>query len=129
VPGNAGLLDDLHPALAYEGPWIQDDQFGSAHAGTLQYCDSPACRVRIEFEGRAVTWVYTAAPNRGQAELLLDGLPAGTLDQYSQGTLWQQRHTVQATRNGRHVLEIRVLGRKRSASAAAYIDVDALEIQ
>jgi hypothetical protein len=128
VVGSAGLLDDLHPALAYDGPWYQDTQFAAAHSGTLQYCDRPACRLRLEFEGRRVTWIYTAAPNRGRAELKMDGQPAGTLDQYSSTTLWQQRHGVEWAQAGRHVLEIHVLGSRRPASAGAYVDVDAIEI-
>ncbi len=124
-----GLYDDLTRGVRLNGIWIRDKQFADAYQGTLVYCNEPPCQAELDFDGSAVTLIYTRALNRGQAEILIDGAPVATLDAYSPQTLWQQRARFAAPFKGRHTLTIRVLGRRSPASQGVYIDIDGFEIE
>jgi hypothetical protein len=125
----AGLHDDLSRSIRLKGLWIRDKQFPDAYKSTLMYCDQPSCEAEFDFEGRAVTLVYTQAFNRGQAEVLMDGKAIATLDAYSQQLRWQQRTRFDAAGPGRHTLTIRVLGRRAPASQGSFVDIDGFEVE
>jgi hypothetical protein len=93
------------------------------------YCDQSSCEAEFDFEGRAVTLVYTQAFNRGQAEILMDGKAITSLDAYSPQIRWQQRMRFEATGPGRHTLTIRVLGRRSPASQGNFVDIDGFEVE
>jgi len=124
-----GQYDDLSRDTRLNGLWIRDRQFAEAYRGTLMYCNEPLCQAELDFEGSAVTLIYTRAFNRGKAEILIDGSPVATLDAYSPQILWQQRARFAAPSKGRHTLTIRVLGRHAPASQGAYIDIDGFDVE
>jgi hypothetical protein len=123
-----GVVDDFDPRIRYEGRWLADKQFSQAANGTITYSDRTGAAFQFEFEGRAVTWVFTRAFNRGKARVLLDGREVAVVDLYSPSTAWQQRATFHAAAEGKHVLRVEVLGEKNPASAGTHVDVDQLEV-
>lgn len=125
----AGSYDDLSRGLRLKGQWIRDRQFAEAYKGTLLYCDQASCEAEFDFEGSAVTLIHTRAFNRGQAEVLIDGKPAGMLDGFAEEIRWQQRVRFEARERGRHTLTIRVLGRHARASQGDYVDIDGFEVE
>lgn len=125
----AGEHDDLVRGARLTGPWIRDKQFADAHKGTLMYCDRPACQAEFDFDGLAVTLMFTKAFNRGQAEVLIDGARIATLDAYSPQLLWRQRARYEAPARGRHTLTIRVLGSHSPASQGDFIDIDGFVVE
>lgn len=124
-----GVWDELNTAAHFDGPWYRDLQFSEAHDGTLQYCNQSGCSADFTFDGRAVTILFTAADNRGQAQILLDGRPTGVLDEYAPTVQWRQRYRVEAPSAGRHRLTVRVLGFRQAKSRGEFVDVDAWEVQ
>jgi hypothetical protein len=124
-----GLHDDLNHGVRLKGRWIRDRQFADAYKSTFTYCDQSTCEAEFDFDGRAVTLVYTQAFNRGQAEILMDGKVVANLDAYSPQIRWQQRIRFDAGGTGRHTLRLRVLGRRVPASQGAYIDFDGFEVE
>jgi len=75
-----------------------------------------------------LTYLYTKAPNRGMADVVIDGVRKATLDLYSPKVEWQSRTTYKLG-SGRHVAVITVLPKKNPKSADRFIDVDAFEVQ
>lgn len=124
-----GEYDDLSRGVRLKGAWTRDKQFAEAHNGTLLYCDKPSCEAEFDFEGKAVTLIHTRAFNRGQAEIMIDGKAAGTLDGFAPGIRWQQRMRFDARTAGRHTLTIRVLGRHGPAAQGSFVDIDGFTVE
>jgi hypothetical protein len=81
----------------------------------------------IRTRARTVELVAPTGPNRGRAEILLDGRRLRTVDLYS--ARFQARQTV-ATVHGltpqqTSVVQVRVLDRKRSSSHGTKVAIDA----
>jgi hypothetical protein len=124
-----GVHDDLNHSVRLKGRWTRGKPFPDAFQSTVTYCDQSACEAEFDFEGRAVTLVYTQAFNRGQAEILMDGKAIASLNEYNPQIRWQQRIRLDAGSAGRHTLTIRVLGRHVPASQGAWVDIDAFEVE
>jgi hypothetical protein len=122
-----GRNDDTSWRIVYSGPWIRAD-FGNASDGTLTYTAQPGAEARLTFAGTTVTYVYTKAFNRGMAAVTIDGTPRGIVDLYSPTVEWQSSTTFGGLNPGTHTIEIQVLGRHRSESKGAFVDVDALVV-
>ncbi len=125
----AGMYDELNRSVRLRGRWFRDKQFPDAYRSTLAHCDQPGCEAEFDFDGRAVTLVYTRTFNRGQAEVHIDGKRVAGLDQYGPGVDWQQRARFDAGGQGRHTLSLLVLGRRASESKGAHVDIDAFEVE
>ena len=87
------------------------------------------CSASIEFVGKGLTLLYTAAFNRGQARLWMDSADLGILDQYSPDIRWMEQRRIENLEPGRHRLVIEVLGRKQPAAQDSYVDLDGFIVE
>lgn len=126
-PASPGVYDDSSELVLFHGPWIRDRQFSEPAGQTITYCAAKGCTVEFRFHGRELAWIYTAAPNRGQAAIAIDGAEK-VVDQYSSATRWRQR-VVFPVPEGLHRAVIRILGRKQARAEDCFIDVDAFEVR
>jgi hypothetical protein len=117
---------ETSPAIAYAGTWTQQS-LSTAYGGTLRYAEGAAGeRAAFTFTGSEVAWIAPKGPDRGRAEVYIDGVRVGTVDLYrNSDTRPQMAVFTAAVEPGVHTLEIRVLGTKRSASGGTRVDVDA----
>jgi hypothetical protein len=130
VSASTGFLyDDTSERIEYSGHWVKDTQFQAASNGTLTYSNVPGDRFRFAFEGTAVTLLYTKAFNRGMADVLLDGKPAGTLDMYSMEVQFQRRAAYGPLKAGTHTIEVEVKASKDPKSSNSVVDLDAIEVR
>jgi hypothetical protein len=80
----------------------------------------------LTFEGTDVSWVAQRGPDRGRAEVWLDGELAQTIDLYASSAKPRRViYSASLDSAGTHTLEVRVLGTKRAASSGTRVDVDA----
>jgi hypothetical protein len=93
------------------------------------YCDRPSCQAEFDFEGSAVTLIYTMAFNRGQAEILIDDKLVGVFDAYAPVLQWQQRSRFEAASAGRHTLTVKVLGRHGPSAQGSFVDIDGFVVE
>ena len=128
LPVQPGAYDDLDPAFVYDGPWIRDTGWDKAQLHTLTYTNLPGSKLTLAFDGGLLSYVYTRAPNRGMADVAIDGVHRATVDLYSPKTLWQYR-TIFKQDRGRHLAVITVMPDKNPKSAERWIDVDGFEVQ
>jgi hypothetical protein len=63
------------------------------------------------------------------AEVIVDGVSKATIDLYSPKLEWQSHTVFDGLSTGRHVLEVRVSGKKNPASQDCYVDVDSIIIE
>jgi len=124
-----GMYDDTDRAIAFRGPWIRDAGWPQARMQTVTYCNVPGAEVRFAFKGDVLNYVYTKAPNRGQADVTIDGAHKATLDLYSANTQWQSSTVFRGLGRGRHLAIITVRPDKNPKSSERWIDVDAFEVQ
>ena len=124
-----GVYDDFDPALLYRGDWNNDRNFAEPDFHTISYSDAPGAEVEIAFEGKALTYVYTKAANRGIASVTVDGVDQGTVDLYSAATQWQSRTRFCCFGPGRHVAVVRSTGRADPQSKGKFIDLDSFTVE
>jgi 4-amino-4-deoxy-L-arabinose transferase-like glycosyltransferase len=122
-PVPPGEYDDFHTAIRYVGRWSHG-RFANASHGTVTYSNTPGAEVILPFTGAEVGYIYTKAPNRGIAEIVLDEITQGEVDLYSSSVEWKSTYQVRSSAAGAHTLKIRVTGRKNPAATDSYVDVD-----
>ena len=125
----AGFYDDFDPALVYRGDWTKDTSFDGPDRNTITFTDVPGSEVEIAFKGKALTYVYTKAENRGMASVTVDGVDQGTVDLYSAKTEWQSQTRFCCFAAGRHVAVVRLTGRADKRSKGTFIDVDSFTVE
>ncbi len=124
-----GSHDDMDPRIEFEGLWHGDRQFPEPANGSITYSAVAGALFRARFRGSAVTYVYTKAANRGEAEVWIDGARRAVIDQYSAATEWQVKTAFAGLGEGEHTLEVRVAGRRNPKSSEIYVDLDALVVE
>ncbi len=119
-----GFYDDTDPALLFRGDWSHDGTFWQPDQQTISYIDVPGAEVSIAFQGSAFFYLYTMAPNRGIAEIQVDGKEQGTIDQYAPDVRWQQRTKFCCFGPGKHMAVVKVTGRYNPKSSGKFVDLD-----
>jgi hypothetical protein len=125
----AGSYDDFDAALRFRGDWDHRDDFDGPSLHSISYTDVAGAEAALAFEGRALTYVFSKAPNRGIAEIWIDGALRAAVDAYSPRIEWQCRFRICCLAPGRHEIAIRVTGRKQPLSQGQFVDVDALVVE
>ena len=128
-PAGPGVYDDLDSRIEYTGAWLHDRQFKQPQSGSITYSRTAGDSFRLFFSGTAVEYVFTRAPNRGIAEVWIDGKRRAELDEYSPAIEWRTRRIFARLPEGPHTIEVHVTGKKNAASADVYVDVDAVVIR
>ena len=101
----------------------------SAYQKTVAFTDTAGAEAALAFEGDALTYVFTKAPNRGIAAITIDGVSKGRFDLYSPAIQWQSRLKFQGLGAGRHLFLLHVTGEGRPEARGQFVDLDALEVQ
>ena len=127
APQASELVDDSDPKIQFEGSWAHDREFAETSGGTVSYSNVVGDSVCFRFTGAGIRYYYTGAPNRGMAEVRIDGRGAGVVDLYSPKIAWHRERRFENLGPGEHTFELRVLGRRNPASSGVYVDLDALE--
>jgi hypothetical protein len=111
--------------LAYSGGWAEQ-ALSTAFGGSTMHSSEAGATATLTFTGTDVSWVAQRGPDRGKAEVRLDGQLVETVDLYN-ATAQPRRVLYSASLDsaGPHTLEVRVLGTKRAASTGTRADVDA----
>jgi hypothetical protein len=115
-------------SIAYTGTWLTASQSG-AYGGSVKRASHAPASAALSFTGRNVAFVSTRGPDRGIAQVWLDGTNVGTLDLYA--TTIQTRQLVYQAGfagSGPHTLEIRVTGTRAASSTGNWVDVDAFAV-
>jgi hypothetical protein len=120
----AGMYDDSDSSIAFHGDWDHSKSFDGPFGHTISYSDAPGAEVSIAFQGTALTYVFTRAPNRGIAAVTIDGDVPRTLDLYSADVEWQARQTFCCYGAGRHRAVVRVIGQTNRKSTGQFVDLD-----
>jgi hypothetical protein len=124
-----GRYDDMAGNLHFQGDWVRSSDFAEPYLHSISYSDTPGSEVAFAFDGRSLIYMFTRAPNRGIAEVLVDGKLSATVDEWARGIAWQSQERLCCFPPGRHEVTIRVSGRKRPEAEGRFIDVDGLIVE
>jgi bacillopeptidase F len=124
---NVGVPSETSTSIAYAGTWTTGALSG-AFGGSVKSATAAGATAKLTFSGPSAALITTKGPNRGIAQIFIDGstTPAATVDLYS--ATQSVRQMVFAT-NGlsttlSHTITIRVTGTKNTASTSTRVDVD-----
>ena len=99
-----------------------------AYNGDEIYSDRNLHEAAFTFEGTAVRWIASVGPNRGKANVYIDGvLVAGDLDLYSEEMAYQVPVFEAIVDPGVHTIKVVPTGTKRPEAIFAAITVDAFQ--
>jgi hypothetical protein len=120
------LRQETHQAIAYTGSWLLQSS-PTASEGYLKYATASGARAKFSFAGKHVAWVTSTGPNRGKAEVWVDGAKVKTIDLYAATSqprkmIFTKAWTTSPSSN--HTLEVKVLGTKNASSSGKRVDVD-----
>ncbi|MDQ3855012.1 MAG: DUF4838 domain-containing protein, partial [Chloroflexota bacterium] len=121
---SVGGYQETATAITYYGAWIPRS-YSAFWGGKALYTGATGRKATLTFRGSRVGWVSTRGPNRGKAEVLLDGVRKAVIDLYS--PVLQPRRlvfSIAVNASVSHKLEVRPLGTKNAAASKAYVDVD-----
>jgi hypothetical protein len=127
APG-PGFYDDPDPLITYSGDWHLDYGFPETINGSITYTPTAGAAATFTFLGRAVTYYFTKAFNRGYADVYIDGSFRGRIDLYSSGIEWQSSYTFSGLTYAIHTIRIVVTGEKRAESEGAFVDLDGFRV-
>jgi hypothetical protein len=122
-PAGPGGYDDFNPRIVYEGTWYHDDQFPEAENSTISYTSETDARLRFDFRGGRLTYVYTKAPNRGKGIIEIDGVKRGEYDFMSPGIEWKSRLVFDHLGSGVHRFVLRKTGQ------GGHMDIDEIFVE
>jgi hypothetical protein len=116
-------FQETDSAIAYTGTWTQQTA-SSAYGGGVKYATGAGDKATFTFTGREVAWLAARGPDRGRAEVWLDGAKVADVDLFRKSNA-QWRRMVFATGSldptATHTLEVIVSG----TTGRPRVDVDA----
>jgi hypothetical protein len=123
--GPSTLVRALEPTagVTLAGQW-QAAPIKRAYSELPVFASANGATAALDFAGRGVAWLATTGPDRGQAQIYVDGAPVAVVDLYS--STKRNRVVVWSTAwagPGTHRLDIVVLGQPADRTR---IDIDAL---
>ena len=119
-------VDDKAASVKFNGTWFSEP-YAACYAGSEKYSKTAGDYVEFGFRGNSVSWIGTSYPNRGMADIYIDGvLDISNVDLYwgslrFQDVQYQKTWAVQDT----HTVKIVVDGTKNTYSTDSYLSVDA----
>lgn len=115
-----------YPTVQYSPRWTPRlSQFASR--GQYHRTETVSSTAAFRFEGEGLRVRYVAAQNMGMFEIAVDGVVIDTIDAYSDELIFPAT-PVYFVGSGSHLLEVRAIGRKHSASEGYVVGLDAIQV-
>jgi hypothetical protein len=111
-------------AVSYAGNWARVAVSG-ATGGSVFRSVTAGNTATYTFTGSAVGFVSTLGPNRGFAELRVDGVLVDTVDLYAPTMGAARLVWARDVAMGTHNVQVRVTGSANPSSTASRVDIDA----
>ncbi len=124
-----GVYDDVDSNIVFHGDWAHDTSFDGPYGHTISYSDTVGAEVYFTFQGTALTYVFTKAPNRGIAAVTIDGGAPRSVDLYSADPEWQTRQTFCCFNPGPHRAVIQVTAQTNRKAEGRFVDLDSFIVQ
>ncbi|HEY7659904.1 MAG TPA: GH25 family lysozyme [Actinomycetota bacterium] len=117
-------VEESSPAVSYAWRSVSAD---AAFGGRYAVERRAGATAAFAFRGRSVTWYTATGPTMGRAAVRIDGVPAGTFDQYASRTGFAVARVFGGLERGEHTITVRVLGTGSASATDTRVVVDAFE--
>ena len=99
-----------------------------ASGGSYAVAGHAGAAVRLAFDGTGIGWVTVTGPNRGRAQVFVDGDLVRAWDLYTPARTFGVVRTIDGLADGSHMLRIVVMGRHRPASTGSLVAIDRFHV-
>lgn len=111
-------------SIAYSGTWTTWTDIGD-YGSTEHNSNTTNNTATLSFTGTGVQWVGAKYNTYGKAEVIVDGVSRGIVDQYAASKQYQQvLYEIAGLSSGAHTIQLKVTGTKNASSSGYYVDVD-----
>jgi GH25 family lysozyme M1 (1,4-beta-N-acetylmuramidase) len=100
----------------------------AASGGSYAVAAAEGAAVRMSFDGTGVDWITVTGPNRGRAQVFVDGNLVRAWDLYAPDRTFDVTRTIDGLADGPHLLRIVVMGRHRPASNGSLVAIDRFDV-
>ncbi len=97
---------------------------GRASGGSFAESDLAGASVTVRFRGSAIDWYFVSGPDRGRAQVFVDGRLVRTVDEYAPAVTYGVRRRLAGLSDAVHTLRIVALGESRASARGTLVTVD-----
>ena len=119
-----GLAQETATQITFDGAWTRVT-VGGASGGYVRRSVTTSDAATYAFNGTSVALATTLGPNRGIAEIRVDGTLVNTVDLYAPTVAAARVVWTSQLDPGSHSVEVRVTGTSNASSTGSRVDVDA----
>ena len=101
---------------------------GQASGGSVGSSDLARSSAKVSFRGTGIDWFTYRGPDQGRAQVYLDGLLVGTVDNYAASPAFGVARSFTGLADDVHTFRIVVLGDARPAADGALVSIDRFAI-
>ncbi len=125
--GNPDAPTTSSDAISTTGTWRM--RSNTVYSGNrMSYSNTAGSSLSATFTGGRVEIVSDMDPYRGQAQVLIDGSSAGTIDCYAPMTRVQAVVFSQDVAQGDHTIEVRPTGARNASARGSFVVIDAFNV-
>jgi len=114
--------DDVNTAFSYSGSWHTMTGVVGPYLNTLHYSYRVGDSVQAYFTGQQIKLSYLSGPDAGIADIYVDGIKVGSINQYSVNWEWQKTWTSDLFAAGTHNLKVVYAG------SGGFAGIDSIQV-
>ena len=123
IGSHASVIGDASSAVTYSGTW-GTAALTSYLGGHVHYRRTAGGSTSVRFSGTSVSIIGPRGPGRGRSAVYIDGIYAGTIDQYASSFVARRVLFVRSFVAGSHLVTVKALG----TSVRPMVAIDAFEV-
>ncbi|TWD92415.1 pre-peptidase [Neobacillus bataviensis] len=121
-------VEENTSSATYKGTWSTNSSANHS-GGTAKYSSATGNYLEYTFTGRGITLLSYTGPDKGMADIYIDGKLMRTVNMYTSSTKYQAPiYSVSGLSLGSHKIKVVAKGAKSTASTGTMITVDAFEV-
>lgn len=126
----AGYIDDRDSRIVYSGNW-GDWSEETNHAGTIKFIENPVGNetATLTFVGTGIEVISCTNYDRGELEIIIDGVSQGKVSTYSSTAKRQEVvYSNEDLEYGKHTITVKATNTKVDAASKTKVEFDAFKV-
>jgi len=126
----AGYIDDRDSRIVYSGSW-SDWSENTNHAGTIKFIENPVAgeTATLTFVGTGIEVISCTNYDRGELEIIIDGVSQGKVSTYSSTAKRQEVvYSNEDLEYGKHTIVVKATNTKVDAASKTKVEFDAFKV-
>lgn len=126
----AGYIDDRDSRIVYSGNWSNWSE-NTNHAGTIKFIENPVGgeTATLTFVGTGIEIISCTNYDRGELEIIIDGVSQGKVSTYSSTVKRQEVvYSNEDLEYGKHTIVVKATNTKVDAASKTKVEFDAFKV-